>query len=236
MRHTLIALAFILAIFPSITTGSSGPEIRVDKLSHDFGGVIVGKVVQTQFSVSNAGDSPLVISKVETTCGCTGAVRGKERLEPGEKTTITVSYDSSGLSSGRKSQNVIIHSNDPRQPSLRLQIFANIIHLVSIEPTVLVKRLPKFQEHLSFPATAKNNTKQPVTLAMAGFQGSISKAMLQPEKVVVQPNSESRFSIELFLVKPKDPNFMVGAVSIRTNNPSVRHLALKYMIKIDQKK
>jgi hypothetical protein len=234
MRYIKFLIACMLIIFPVIACGESGPEISVDETSHDFGDVRVGDVVKTQFSVTNKGDSLLVINDVKTTCGCTGALHGEKEIPPGQKTEISVSYDSSGLSAGRKTQSVIIHSNDPKNPALRLQVFANIIHEISIEPTALFTRLPSFQEHVSFPVTAKNNSKQPVTLDMSGVQGAISKATLQPEKVVVQPNSESRFSIEVDLIKPLDTRVIVGGVSIRTDHPSLSQLPLKCLIKIDQ--
>jgi hypothetical protein len=234
MRYKQFLTLVFLTIFPAIVTGAGGPKISLDKVSYDYGDVRVGDVVRTQFSVTNTGDSLLVINELRTTCGCTGAVNGSKEVPPGQKTEVTVSYDSSGLSPGRKTQSVIIHSNDAGQPALKLQVFANIIHEISIEPTTLVLRFPGFQEHVSFPVTAKNNTQQPVTLDMSSFQGAISKAVLNPEKVVVQPNSENRFHVEMDLIKPETGNIITGGVSVRTDHATVSQLALKCLIKIDQ--
>jgi hypothetical protein len=115
-------------------------------------------------------------------------------------------------------------------------MFATVIHPIIIEPSNLIAKLSHFQERVTFPMTARNNTPQPVTLVVSAVEGAISKAVLQPEKVAVQPNSETRFQIEMDLKKPDKGNVVNGAVSITTDHPKATEIRLRCLIKFDEAK
>ena len=236
MRYKEIGIILLLCIFPAILVGATGPEIALDRSEHDFGDVQVGDVVQTQFRVINKGDAPLVIDEVRTTCGCAVAGSHAKEVPPGQDTEIAVSYDSVGLSPGRKTQSVLIHTNDGKNSVTKFQVFATVIHPIIIEPTNLIAKLSHFQERVTFPMTARNNTPQPVTLVVSAVEGAISKAVLQPEKIVVQPNSEERFQIEMELKKPEKGNVLNGAVTISTDHPKATEIRLRCLIKFDEAK
>ena len=236
MRYKEIGIILLLCLCPAILVGATGPEIALDRSEHDFGDVQVGDVVQTRFRVINKGDAPLVIDEVRTTCGCAVAGSHAKEVPPGQDTEIAVSYDSVGLSPGRKTQSVLIHSNDRKNSVTKFQMFATVIHPIVLEPTNLIAKLTHYQERVIFPVTARNNTPQPVTLVVSAVEGAISKAVLQPEKVVVQPNSETRFQIEMDLKKPDKGNVVNGAVSISTDHPKTSEIRLRCLIKFDQAK
>jgi uncharacterized protein (DUF58 family) len=236
MRYRQISLVLLLWLFPTIVMGATGPAIALDRSEHDFGEVQVGDVVQTKIRVSNKGDATLVIEEVRTSCGCTKAASHAKEVPPGQETEVAVSFDSTGLSSGRKTQAVFINTNDSKNPVSKFQIFANVVHPISIEPANLIAKLAHFQEHTSFPVTATNNSPQPVTLVVSAVEGGITKAVLQPEKIVVQPKSETRFQVEMDLKKPDKGNAVTGAVSVSTDQPKIRHIRLRCLIRFDELK
>ena len=47
------------------------PTISFDKVIHDFGEIENGTPVETIFSYTNSGRSPLVVTDIKSTCGCT---------------------------------------------------------------------------------------------------------------------------------------------------------------------
>ncbi len=236
MRYKEIGMILLLCLCPAILVGATGPEIALDRSEHDFGDVQVGDVVQTKFRVINKGDAPLVLDEVRTSCGCAKAVSHAKEVPPGQDTEIAVSYDSAGLSPGRKTQSVLIHTNDGKNSVSKFQVFATVIHPFTIEPTNLIAKLPRYQERVNFPMTARNNTPQPVSLAVSAVEGTISKTVLQPEKVVVQPNSETQFQIEMELKKPDKGNVLTGAVTISTDHQKATEIRLRCLIKFDQAK
>jgi hypothetical protein len=73
------------------------PTINFDKTLHDFGEIQNGTAVETVFSYTNSGRSPLVVTDIKSTCGCT-VPQGwsKEPLMPGESSQFSVKFNGKG--------------------------------------------------------------------------------------------------------------------------------------------
>lgn len=95
------------------------PKIEAIKGFHDFGTVVEGQVVSTNFEIINNGSGDLKIERVNASCGCTAAVPTKNVLKPGEKTNIKVDFNSSGRF-GPQEKFVYVMSNDPINKELKL--------------------------------------------------------------------------------------------------------------------
>jgi hypothetical protein len=73
------------------------PVIKFDKMEHDFGEIMDGTPVETTFSYTNTGKSPLVVTNIKSTCGCTVPQDwSKEPLAPGESDKFTVKFNGKG--------------------------------------------------------------------------------------------------------------------------------------------
>lgn len=73
-----------------------------------------GKIAQNSngvrvFEFTNVGKSPLVITRVQASCGCTVPKKPEHAILPGEKGTIEVSYDTKRI--GGFSKSITIFSN-----------------------------------------------------------------------------------------------------------------------------
>ena len=86
------------------------PKISLDKEVHDFGTINEGDVVETEFIVTNSGQSPLLISDAKGSCGCTVPSPPKEPIAPGESAPIMVKFNSSGKP-GNQSKTVTLTTN-----------------------------------------------------------------------------------------------------------------------------
>ena len=73
------------------------PTIAFDKTEHDFGQIMNGTPVETVFSYTNSGKSPLVVTDIKSTCGCT-VPQGwnKEPLMPGASSQFSVKFNGKG--------------------------------------------------------------------------------------------------------------------------------------------
>lgn len=111
--------------FGEITADTKLPVVKVDKTEHNFGEVAQNARVSTTFKITNEGNAELVIRKTSTTCGCTVSKPAKDRLAPGESTTLDVTY-SSGTHSGQQTKGITLITNDPKTSSVRLNIKANV--------------------------------------------------------------------------------------------------------------
>lgn len=108
--------------------GDQGPRIVVEPERWDFGEVKQPAVATHDFTVRNAGQGTLEIRRVSTSCGCTSAKIGKERIEPGEETTLMVTYDSGAMKGekGLLERTVYIKSNDLENPQIEVAIYATV--------------------------------------------------------------------------------------------------------------
>jgi len=104
-------MLFICLAF-SLVAMSQKPVIRFDVKEHDFGKVKEkdGNVTYV-FNFTNHGNAPLVINKVQASCGCTTPTWTKEPVEAGKKGAITVTYNTSGKS-GLFTKTITVYSND----------------------------------------------------------------------------------------------------------------------------
>ncbi len=86
------------------------PRLTFSTTHHNFGEIVRGQVVSHTFVFENTGTAPLVLTKVETTCGCTATSWTRQPLQPGDKGEITVSFDSSGKT-GQQVKVISVYSN-----------------------------------------------------------------------------------------------------------------------------
>jgi len=101
------------------------PRAVFKATSHDFGKIKQGDVVNHEFVFKNEGGAPLVVDKVETTCGCTAALVSEKRIAPGEDGKIKTTFDTRGYS-GRLTRYIYLVSNDGENPRRELSLIADI--------------------------------------------------------------------------------------------------------------
>lgn len=72
------------------------PAIEFNETEHDFGTIPNGIPVTTVFTYKNIGSSPLVVSDVKSTCGCTVPTDYTREVMPGETGKFTVEFNGKG--------------------------------------------------------------------------------------------------------------------------------------------
>jgi len=94
----------------------------------DFGEVPAGRELKVTFQLQNVGDEPLVIHKAITRVveGCCPPQPrlGVSRLEPGERTTLSISFSMPEEMVGPHLFEILITSNDPVEPRAKLTVKA----------------------------------------------------------------------------------------------------------------
>jgi hypothetical protein len=110
MKRFMFLCAVIIG-FAGMTAMQNGKaEFKFEKETHDFGKLTVGKPVSVDFKFTNVGDQPLIISNVESTCGCTVPKYTSDPVKKGETGIITVTFNSASEQPGF-TKAVTIHSN-----------------------------------------------------------------------------------------------------------------------------
>jgi hypothetical protein len=92
------------------------PSISFDKTLHDFGDITNGTPVETIFSYTNSGRSPLVVTDIKSTCGCT-VPQGwsKSPLMPGESSQFSVKFNGKGANKVSKTITLTTNTENGRE-------------------------------------------------------------------------------------------------------------------------
>ncbi|MBX2844062.1 MAG: DUF1573 domain-containing protein [Flammeovirgaceae bacterium] len=122
----LLFLAFISnSTLAQEAQSNSSAKIHFVEESFDFGDIYQGDVVKHTFIIKNTGTSPLLLTNVATTCGCTAPNWSREPILPGKESELLVKFDSRGKS-GIQNKIITIYSN-AETPQTRVKITTNVL-------------------------------------------------------------------------------------------------------------
>ena len=89
------------------------PTMDFKDTVHDFGAIKQDEVVSHEFTFTNNGKTPLIISGAAGSCGCTVPVYPHDPIAPGASGIMKVTFNSAGKS-GPQNKNVTINTNTVR--------------------------------------------------------------------------------------------------------------------------
>ena len=76
----------------------------------NFGKITEGQKVEVAFHFRNTGNKPLIIERVQPSCGCTVAETPKEPIAPGKEGVIKGAFDSNGRV-GMQHKSIYVETN-----------------------------------------------------------------------------------------------------------------------------
>ena len=105
----------VLSVFlcTALVNAQEKPAARFQQTTHDFGKIAeeIGSAVY-EFTFTNAGNAPLIINRVATTCGCTTPSYTNVPVLPGKTGKIAISYSTPGRV-GSFSKDIRVFTNVP---------------------------------------------------------------------------------------------------------------------------
>ncbi len=104
---------------------AAGAQASWKKTSHDFKQIPHDVPVSTTFEIKNTGSTPLIISEVKPSCGCTTPIYTKEPIMPGQTGTIKAQYNAADIGKFNKSITVVTNSVD--KPRIMLYIMGEVL-------------------------------------------------------------------------------------------------------------
>lgn len=133
-KANLLFLLLFIAVFSinaqPITTTSpnqddkNAPIITFEKFVHDYGTITEGANGVCEFKFKNTGKSPLILTKPQSSCGCTIPDWPQEPILPGKTSVIKVTYDTKKI--GVINKEVTVYSNS-KDGSIKLSIKGNVL-------------------------------------------------------------------------------------------------------------
>jgi len=122
-----LSSCMLMAFAPTTaTTNNTATEQRTtatilvswEKDSYDFGTIEHAKPVTVNFTFTNNGDEPILVSDVATSCGCTASDYSKEPILPGKSSSVKVTYNASAT--GAFTKTITVNFSDPASKKVLL--------------------------------------------------------------------------------------------------------------------
>ena len=126
-----VLITFVFGFYPLDST--EGPKISFDERVYDFGVVSREDLAHHRFTFSNTGQTDLIISEVDSSCGCTAVLLSTETLPPGGLGEIDVSFNPQGRR-GKQKQTVSVYSNAENEPIVQLTVKGTVMAAVDVAP------------------------------------------------------------------------------------------------------
>jgi hypothetical protein len=99
-------------------------EITFVKTVHDYGTITQGSDGTCEFKFTNTGKEPLILSRPQSSCGCTVPTWPQEPILPGKNDVIKVTYNTNNI--GPINKTVTITSNG-KTSRVVLQIKGSVV-------------------------------------------------------------------------------------------------------------
>ena len=170
------------------------PVFTVDKTVHDFGLVneTDGEALHV-FKVKNTGDAPLIISHVQSSCGCAEPDWTREPIQPGQIGDVVIVYSPTNRP-GPFKKNITVYTNEKtRRQRLTIQgdvipkpqrlnaSFHDTIGVVQMESKDFLFYTMRPQEVFTKEIWIQNFSEEDVYLSVKNMPGYIKVEM--PEKL-----------------------------------------------------
>lgn len=109
---------------PAAAGNPNGPIAKYDKMVIDFGDIPFNIPKEAQFTLTNTGKEPLIISSARASCGCTNLKYSQEPILPGKNSIISATYNAA--SQGIFTKTVTVNTNADANAVI-LQIKGNVL-------------------------------------------------------------------------------------------------------------
>ncbi|MEI6173895.1 MAG: DUF1573 domain-containing protein [Bacteroidota bacterium] len=117
MKKLVLSLALVMVTsFSLLAQEAAQPpvnpnaaEISFAKTVHDYGTIVQGSDGTCEFKFTNTGKEPLILSRPQSSCGCTVPTWPQEPILPGKSDVIKVTYNTNNI--GPINKTITVNSN-----------------------------------------------------------------------------------------------------------------------------
>jgi hypothetical protein len=100
-------------------TDSAAASLLLAEEAFDFGSIPQGKPVYHSFRITNGSASPLQLTGVQTSCGCTTPEWSKDPIAPGKSAFVKVGFNAASDGPFEKFITIQYNENSTRQVKIR---------------------------------------------------------------------------------------------------------------------
>jgi hypothetical protein len=161
--------------------------------------------VDAVFNYENKGDAPVHIKAVKPSCGCTTAALPKNDVAPGEKGSITATFNI-GDRTGVQMKTVTVETDDPKAPQQVLTFRATIAQMLEVQPSFVFWQANEAAQPKTIIAKAAKGVtvkKVDVVSSSADFTAKVEPGPAEGEfKIQVQPKDTTKPLNASLTIKP----------------------------------
>jgi Protein of unknown function (DUF1573) len=151
------ALAPVLFCQATVSRPAVSGSLVFAEVQHDFGRVRDDRPVEWKFTFTNRATTPVTITQVRTSCGCTTTALAKKSYGPGESGEISASFNPANRQ-GKERKTIKVATDDAQAGEIELAILVEVIPRIGIEPAAV------FLGELRFDAPVPANLVRPFTI------------------------------------------------------------------------
>jgi hypothetical protein len=227
LRYCLVLLAGLSAAGPA--AAATWADAMFDELSKDFGSVPRGPTLKHAFRIVNHTRSPVNISGIRVSCGCTTASVLKPYLNPGEETVLVAYMDTSRFI-GVRSVTLFVQFDRPSFEEVRLWIQANARHDFNLSPdTLAFGQIKKGAE----PENSTMITFYGNTAAQITEVNSETNYVQASVKEMRRQDSEVAYVLTAKLRNDAPVGKWYTDVWLKTNNPTMPQVRVPLTVEIE---
>jgi uncharacterized protein DUF1573 len=211
------------AAFGRLWVGPQKPRAVFSVLRQEVGEVQAGGTATARFLFRNTGRGALRILGISGECGCL-APEYPRKLGPGKQGEIRIRFEPQALWSGKIEKGVQVHTDDPRQPRVRLVVAADVVPAIRTEPPapVVVSFLPggSYSPELCLiPSSGR-----PVTIS----RPVSDSPLVRPELLPPAPSDpQHAYLLRLRIGPVREAGDFMAKVRLSTSEPRVPHLEVQ---------
>lgn len=109
---------------PAAVDNPNAPVITFEKTVHNYGTIPFNGDGKCEFSFTNTGKEPLILTNVKSSCGCTVPQWPRQPILPGQSEIIKVEYKTNRV--GKINKTVTVMSN-AKTPNVVLRIEGQVL-------------------------------------------------------------------------------------------------------------
>ncbi|MDD8017750.1 MAG: DUF1573 domain-containing protein [Bacteroidota bacterium] len=204
------------------------PKIQLDKTKIELGTIYQGEIKIIQLIVSNTGTTPLVITRVQPSCGCTSVKNIVQPIAPSASDTIKVSFNSLGFE-GTIHKSVSIQSNDSVKPYIEAMFTGSVASELETVPKMQIINFgtPWGSADSSTSLLFKNTSNESLTLLEVSCADSTVRAQIGHGRAKqVKPQDTVRVS---FTITPRSPWSVNNTFYVITTSPRQPRVPFRFM-------
>ena len=206
MKKIFIALFFL----PLFIFAQNGPKLEVvggDNIN--TGSHKRGVPVEYDITVKNAGDQDLVITNVQTSCGCSSALAGSDAIKPGETGIIKFNFNGQGM--GQVSKTVMITTNETGSSTHNVVMTMMMADPVTINPGSIISE-GKVGDEIKQQASVTNFSDKEINIIEITSNTPVIK--ITSDKMVLQANESASLDISIKIYEESAIN---AAIIVKTS-------------------